>query len=661
MASAHQSTYDHQPLTLPKSIRVMIVKPAVSLEAPVECTLDEVDLDNLIPSSSYEALSYVWGERFGTVPILCHGRKLLVTPNCYDALVHLRLPSKHRRLFVDAICIDQRQDLQRSINERDHQIAIMGNVYERARQVIIWLGKPHPSTPELMSAMRFIYRADRIQSATKIKLRSIGAKAYIKWLKGLRNVDLVRLEEAFAHFIKNPWFTRIWTLQEESFAASENLVIVYGYQQIKYNLAVRSTTMTDLWKLLGEIWSHEGGSIQMIDERSFMAHSVRKSIKHDAELFRLILDPETFLEQLAALDSTNPRDKIFGVYNIFARLGLNLPQPNSSKSVAKIFEGASREIIRSTASLKTLILCFRESSTIKDLPSWVPDWSMKRPSRTSPIATSASHFLNTGKYKATRNTGAEINEASNLGKLVVRGTVLTKIHFCTASSTIGTIKKHINAKASLYFRDFIQACRRWVGHITILSSGCPSIDVIRRTLLLSNVLGIPRSKSRQRHRLESFSECFDIIMYPNCKTYDSAVIKAKFFDPVLEMEARDGVINTGFDIERVVGRVLYRWQSGDNTFPSKIPDSQNRDTFVDVVRWANYALMVLDTGHFARGIHTCKEGDIVALLAGCDFPVALRPDGNGNYRFVAPLYVVGIMNGEAWPEDESKLEEITLV
>ncbi|KAI1299912.1 hypothetical protein F5Y03DRAFT_365124 [Xylaria venustula] len=63
--------------------------------------------------------------------------------------------------------------------------------------------------------------------------------------------------------------------------------------------------------------------------------------------------------------------------------------------------------------------------------------------------------------------------------------------------------------------------------------------------------------------------------------------------------------------------------------------------------WANYALMVLDTGHFARGFHLRKEGDIVALLAGCEFPIAIRPDGNGNYRFVAPLYVDGIMYGEA--------------
>ncbi|KAI0865587.1 heterokaryon incompatibility protein-domain-containing protein [Xylaria cubensis] len=674
MASAHQSTYEHQPLTLPKSIRIVIVKPAVSLEAPVECTLDEVDLDNLIPSSSYEALSYVWGERFGTIPILCHGRKLLVTPNCYDALIHLRLPSEHRRLFVDAICIDQRLDLQQSINERDHQIAIMGEVYERAHRVMIWLGKPHPSTPVLMSVARFIHRAKRIESATKIKLMSTSAKAYIKWLKGFRKVDLAGLEEAFCYFVRNPWFTRIWTLQEQFFATPKKLVIVYGCQQIKYVPMVLMIDSPNLWDLLRECLIEE--STTTIMHRNTLCREMFTTgdpgpMYATAEYFRLLLDPNGFLGVVVALTSTNPQDKIFGVYNIFSRLGLNLPQPNSSQSVAEIFEAASKEIIKRTASLDTLMLCFKEASIIKNLPSWVPDWSMNLPSTSDPIAINASQFLYSSTYKAARNTGAEINEASNLGKLIVRGTVFTKIQFRTASLIIGTYKEHLNVGDSkLHFQNFIQACRRWAQHIAISSiypSGCPTIDAVRRTLLLSEAETVRRSRNQEKHTLESFIECFDIMMYPNCKIYDSAVIKAKFIDPILETYTLDEVIEAGFDIEKVLSMALDSWLLGSSgmrtMFPSRIPGRQHMRTvtYDSMMEWANYALMVLDTGHFARGFHTCKEGDIVALLAGCDFPVALRPDGKGNYRFVAPLYVDGIMYGEAWPEDESELEEITLV
>ncbi|KAI0197439.1 heterokaryon incompatibility protein-domain-containing protein [Xylaria flabelliformis] len=681
MAAAHQSTYEHQPLTLPKSIRIVIVKPAVSLEAPVECTLDEVDLDNIIPSSSYEALSYVWGERVGTIPILCHGRKLLVTPNCYDALIHLRLPSKHRRLFVDAVCIDQRLDLQQSINERDHQIAIMGEVYERAHRVMIWLGKPHPSTPVLMSVARFIHRAKRIESATKIKLMSTSAKAYIKWLKGFRKVDLTGLDEAFYYFIKHPWFTRTWTLQEQFFAKTKNIVIVYGCQQIKYVIMVLIINSLNFWDLLGESWK-EVESIKTIAHRDTLCRETFSSpspspspspMYTTAQYFRIILDPRGFLGVVAALTSTNPQDKIFGIYNIFSRLNLNLPRPDSSQSVAEIFEATSKEIIKRTASLDILMLCFKEASIIKNLPSWVPDWSMNLPSKADPVAINASQFLDSGTYyKAARNTGVEINEASNLGKLVVRGTVFTKIHFRTVSSIIRTYDEHANVGDSkLHFQDFIQACRRWAQHIAISSiypSGCPTIDAVRRTLLLSDRAETARHpQNQEKQTLESFLECFDIMMYPDCKIYDSAVIKAKFIDPVLETYTLDEVIEAGFDIEKVLSMALYTWKSGSSgmrtMFPSRIPGWQHMRivTYDSMMEWANYALMVLDTGHFARGFRICKEGDIVALLAGCEFPVALRPDGNGNYRFVAPLYVDGIMHGEAWPEDESELEEITLV
>ncbi|KAI1746404.1 heterokaryon incompatibility protein-domain-containing protein [Xylaria scruposa] len=668
MASAHQSTYQHQPLTLPKSIRVVILEPAVSLEAPVQCTLDEVDLDNLVPTSSYEALSYVWGERFGTIPILCHGRKLLVTPNCYDALIHLRLPSQHRRLFIDAICIDQRQDLQHSINERDHQIAIMGDVFERARRVMIWLGKPHPSTPKLLSAMRFICRVESIERATKIKLGITGVRAYIKWLKGFRKVDLVKLEEAFIYFIKNPWFTRIWTLQEATFATPENLVIVYGCQQIKYTTMAHATRTFDFGTSLGDAWLDEQESIEVVVGRSELASAVQDSTYINAQYLRSLLlgAPGGFLELMAILDSTNARDKVFGIYNIFARLGLNLPQPDSLKGVAGIFEATSREVIKRTASLGHLMLCSREASIIENLPSWVPDWSMKPPFFSETVAVSARQFLNFSSCRATRTTAVEINGASNSGKLIVRGTILTKIHFCTASSTIGTYEEHRNAKS--YFQDFIQACRRWAQHIALSStypSGCPSVDAVRRTLMLQDVKIVRHLQNRDRHKFESFLECFDIMMYPNCKTYDSAVIKAKFINPVLEIRAHNGVVKIDFDI--VLGQVLARWALDYNGMQTiltpKFPEKDPLQNVIwrDITAWANYAFMILDTGHFARGFHYCKEGDIVALLAGCDFPVALRPDDNGNYKFVAPLYVDGIMHGEAWPEDESKLEEITLV
>lgn len=56
---------------------------------------------------SYEALSYVWGDRESTNKIWVDGCLFTVTENLFEALSNLRQPSEDRLLWVDAICIDQ--------------------------------------------------------------------------------------------------------------------------------------------------------------------------------------------------------------------------------------------------------------------------------------------------------------------------------------------------------------------------------------------------------------------------------------------------------------------------------------------------------------------------------------------------------------------------
>ena len=41
-------------------------------------------------------------------------------------------------------------------------------------------------------------------------------------------------------------------------------------------------------------------------------------------------------------------------------------------------------------------------------------------------------------------------------------------------------------------------------------------------------------------------------------------------------------------------------------------------------------------------------------------PVTLRPT-EGGFAFVTEVYVHGLMQGEAWPDDVAELEEIVLV
>jgi hypothetical protein len=173
-------SYDHQPLESQSSIRVLSVAPARLPDAQIECHIRHIDLKKTRRRPSYEALSYVWGSPKGTIPILCDGDELLVTPNCLDALKRLRLPRQSRTIWIDAICIDQRETT-RSTRERIEQVKMMGEIYEGAKRVLVWLGPCEDlgSGAKLFSLMKQsgnIYNWQRKSKLTSIALKPVATR-----------------------------------------------------------------------------------------------------------------------------------------------------------------------------------------------------------------------------------------------------------------------------------------------------------------------------------------------------------------------------------------------------------------------------------------------------------------------------------------------------
>ena len=115
----------------PSHTRLLLLSPGTGAQ-PLHGILEYVNIDH---APAYEALSYTWGPHHTPNSMYCHNGYLPIRTNLEAALLNLRLSTQARRLWIDAICINQHD-----LNERSKQVQYMRHIYKRATRVIIWLG-----------------------------------------------------------------------------------------------------------------------------------------------------------------------------------------------------------------------------------------------------------------------------------------------------------------------------------------------------------------------------------------------------------------------------------------------------------------------------------------------------------------------------------------
>lgn len=132
----------------PGEIRLVALQPGEKHDA-IECKIDHSIL-GADGDKNYNALSYMWGSPDAFRVISVDGRSVQVRENLWSALIHLRSKEDVVVLWVDAVCINQADT-----EERSSQVAQMGRIYQRATQVMIWVG---PESPNDANALHYISR-----------------------------------------------------------------------------------------------------------------------------------------------------------------------------------------------------------------------------------------------------------------------------------------------------------------------------------------------------------------------------------------------------------------------------------------------------------------------------------------------------------------------
>ena len=397
-----------------KEIRLLTLEPADRDDAEIVGVITVCSLKDT-PPPKYEAVSYCWGDRKDTKTITIrqssqhhHGlgalsQNFTVTANLSNALRRLRLDNEPRRLWIDAICINQNDALERS-----HQVSFMQSVYRSAERTLIWLGEDDGTVETALTlAVRIVRKMTHLDQLTQPDVSDDEQSAVAQEISdSLRNMnspsilvsqapDLPKSEDhawkALARFLSRPWFTRVWVIQEV--AMSQQATIYVGEHELDW----AAIGLTAAWLSRNNILSQTGEEgFRYADNVSLMFRFASPEA-----IGRLDDNPLALLWLVKDYDATDARDKVFATLGLMfnEHVGREIPQllsPDYTKTTEQAYEDVVKYCIRKDHNLDILCLVqphraaakaperplvgvtahhhYEHLPRPKDFASWIPRW-----------------------------------------------------------------------------------------------------------------------------------------------------------------------------------------------------------------------------------------------------------------------------------------------
>lgn len=207
--------------------------------SPIVCQMLTVDLNT---KPRYEALSYLWGavDDSNKCGILVNGAPFPVGENLWLALYHLRDKTRVQTLWIDAISINQKDELEKAT-----QIREMKNIYSQASTVLAWLGTSNEYLDEAFDTMEALYgiipRSILYGPPIVFPLTEHAARDLIVRSSGFVDAAVMSfraspfLAEAMCRiFSVCPYWSRVWIIQEVLLA--KDLVICCGDKRFRWEV-----------------------------------------------------------------------------------------------------------------------------------------------------------------------------------------------------------------------------------------------------------------------------------------------------------------------------------------------------------------------------------------------------------------------------------------
>lgn len=403
----YQGGAPHRPLPeTPTAFRLVILHPG-TFEQDIVCDLLVTDLQ---AGYRYEALSYCWGDPQQTEAIFLEGVEFNATVNLVAALRYLRNETTSRTLWVDGLCINQKDLLERSM-----QVKRMIEIYRRATRTLAWLGVPATS----MSGVRdFLTRVTcSIQTPTEPAGYELREAA-----------DTDAAMTAFG-LVEAPWFCRIWVVQEV--AVAREVTIVCGDVSFPWEIFINGLSAVGN----SESACHTIRIRNRWHESTTKLATFCREYIHDA-IFQRHFQQTPLADRLLSLllasnghQASDLRDHIFALLGL-AGSNAQLAQHRDlevdySRSVGEVLKRVAIFLFEKTSDPFILYgagVVSADSQLQLGLPSWVPTWQ-----GTTHYFLEQYFEFERPLYRKPQDPVGEIRLSEDEGTLMVRGGILCRV------------------------------------------------------------------------------------------------------------------------------------------------------------------------------------------------------------------------------------------
>jgi hypothetical protein len=305
----------------------------------------------------------------------------MVTANCKAALRRLRRTDDDCMVWIDAICIDQGNNL-----ERNHQVGLIRRIYSAASEVFVYLGEPSSLSNEAFERLMWAEKDQSIDEKGRQSLRDLFDMRY---------------------------FYRIWVIQEV----------------VNAKLAtINSGDKTMGWSILEE---QRLKTLDILENTPKSISSIYPRQEYTTH------DLPTLLFSTNSSRASDPRDKVFALLGLIQDADQFGLIPNYSLTLEEVQIGVAAFFI--THRDNCSILAYAEGvdnvdpdSVPRRLPSWVPTWDRRY--RSALIPRGSKKF---GAYKILRSEHVASHVLSNsiMGHLAK-----PRIHHINGSLSILALK-----------------------------------------------------------------------------------------------------------------------------------------------------------------------------------------------------------------------------